>query len=421
MKRLNLSLCLVLVVIFELFSVSRVNASYVLEEHYDPVKNVMCSDNNGFNWIERGQTFTPQANQVLTRIKSKLQKGDDTTYTGDLEMRIYNTLNGLPNGSAIGLAYHTADDLIYNSNTWIDFVFGGINLTGNTKYAFTIKYPNSDLQHSWAICWDQSTPTYGGGTFIEGPSWSEYYAMDLFFYTFSAPPNEALILDINSPVNFADYQNPVNFRGSAIYADYWDIYYTTDASSTASTTIWTNINGNFWETPRPMYWDFEKELPVGYLWIKTKANNYLGSTAIEQIDEIYVAEGITPTTTASTTIILENPEKYFCDNMPKVFWDNATTCPTSTSIIFKPITNIANIIFDPINALIQNFRNWFSNSSANYYGELITTAILQIKLYGQGINQIFNFPIFEILVLLITANLGIFLFKAIWYAIKLIR
>jgi len=233
------------------------------------------------------------------------------------------------------------------------------------------------------------------------------------FFQIGTDLSDTPVLTINSPSSNSTLQNPINFSGSTTNSNEFKIYYG-NTSSTATNLIHAESNPN----AGTMTWDFSANFtPNKFYWFKTIAENNATSTidyrqiylsASTSTQEWYFGEPSYFNLTSTST--------YYVNNVPAIF---GTSTP---SVIYTSITNLGQTILSPAVNFMAPFVQYFSTDKAENLASTTAGAINNVYSAGQGINQVFSdFPIFEIVLLLVLVNLGILIFKGVWYLIKIIR
>jgi len=242
--------------------------------------------------------------------------------------------------------------------------------------------------------------------------------LDLYFIVngIGAAPS----LTVSSPIYSPNY-NPLIFSGSTTNAFRLKISYG-NTTPTANTNIYdTGVVLSGAEYP----WNFNYVMPTGYRWIKHEAIGDSGSTI--QYNYLYIVNSTSTynyfiNSTTSPAFNLISTSTFYCDNLPNIFYTTSTCNAASSTIIYKSIVNFAGTVLSPALDWIGGFSGYFTTDKADQYASTTAGAIINVWAYGNTINQIFpNFPLFEILILLILVNIAILVFKAAWYLIKVIR
>lgn len=138
-----------------------------------------------------GQTFTPQRDYYLTRVRFLLSRRN---YPGTLILNIYAADgDGKPEGSSLGSANIDGNLLVDVTTTdqeWYEFLFiRGITLVTGIMYAMTL-HTGGDASNYVSLLRDLSNPYSGGtriGSYDGGATWYVPSSEDLVFETYSGP------------------------------------------------------------------------------------------------------------------------------------------------------------------------------------------------------------------------------------------
>jgi len=142
------------------------------------------TNQNFGEWYQLAQTFTPQENFYLFRVKLKVwQVGEE----GPVYLSLYNTdAEGKPTGTPIATSQNTGRFWgTYSPGSWIRWDFYFPFLLAGTQYALVLSCPTAPAPWRLNARKDAGDATYPGGCFLlsrdSGASWIRFLLDDLVF------------------------------------------------------------------------------------------------------------------------------------------------------------------------------------------------------------------------------------------------
>ena len=157
-------------------------------------QNYITGDDNdrdgyGANWM--AQTFTPEADHIIGKVKLKLFRVGDP---GTITVSTKTTSAGKPVGADLcsGVIQGTDITLDTNGEFYEISLADGFDLDIGAQYAIVVKAPSGDASNKVSWRADITDPTFTGGTFVSssdsGVDWSIVSGVDCMFEEWGVGP-----------------------------------------------------------------------------------------------------------------------------------------------------------------------------------------------------------------------------------------
>jgi len=148
-------------------------------------------DRDGYtaNWM--AQTFTPETDHVIGKVKLKLFRVGDP---GTITVSIKATSGGKPVGADLCSGTILGTDItLVDTGEWYEISFGdGFDLDIGVQYAIVVRAPSGDASNKVSWRADITDPTFTGGTFVSssdsGVDWSTVSGVDCMFEEWGVGP-----------------------------------------------------------------------------------------------------------------------------------------------------------------------------------------------------------------------------------------